>query len=162
MGVDTTLTLPPQTSVRDVATVFGILLGHEKVQMPLGTIDRGWAVRVPAVDINPAPNIPACVYITEPGDFHLYHFEFNNAGHRGMMRRSTPYNIALWCAMADVFGGTVDFNDCDEEFADYVVEPPHAERPESDEAWQAWQERLWSVEPLPKNAGSKFKAVAAY
>jgi len=164
MGVDTKLTLPPQTRVGDVATALGILLGNPKEQRPLyGTrLDTGWFVEVPATSIEAISTIPECVHIRLPRERDLYHFEFGNRGNRGLMRRSTPYNIALFCALADIFGGTVDFNDCDSEDADYVVEPPHEERPDDDEPWQAWQERLWAIEPLPKDAGSKFKAVAAY
>ncbi len=65
----------------------------------------------------------------------------------------SPGNIRLLKALADFFGGKVDFDDCDDVEFDYVVEDKKDEDncPEDGEAWTNLQERFLTIKPLKKS-----------
>jgi len=179
MGIDCTFTIPAPAQLRDVADVLAALLGCPVERRPLG--DGSTYAHVAGVtfqqygtpDGDPdrpvvayAPSLPSCVSIEiatpdGPRSF-LYHYEWDAMGNRGIMPRATAANIALCVAACDFFGGSVDFNDCDDVGEDYrqpVREDIHAS---DGQPWQAFQDRKLAVQPLTPSDIARFSPVAAY
>ena len=165
MGVDAEVLLPAHVRVQDVAEVVGKLLGHESTLRPAGGVD------VKQVEVVSIPEIPSCAWLRgydNTGDERcttfsvLYHFESED-GRRIIMRRSRAEYIALLRRLADFFGGTVDYQDCDAEGADYCVERPLEESAPTDgEAWFAFQKRIHELTPLGEEEIAACVGFAAY
>src|ERR1039458_4914350 len=131
MGIDTDLYLPPYVEVRDVATAIGILLGEPHELAPLGQdVTHCKVENVTIRSYGENTYLPECCRIHVGTREFMYHFAFStpgdplhNRGWHGMILRSSSPNIALFVALANFFGGVVDFNDCDEADVDRRVEP---------------------------------------
>jgi hypothetical protein len=168
MGVDCRLEMPGYVEVRDVAKAIGKLLGCKSIQEELGW---GRPTRVDGVRVRNSSVVGlAEIDVVTPvlRWLLLYHFQ-GNGGTRAILMRSRAKHIALLKRLADVFGGTVDFDDCDETRADHVA----PERPEkfcfggddpdaSSAAWTAWQDELHAMEPLTEDEIAAFEQYAAY
>lgn len=163
MGVDCKIYLSSRVRIGDAARAIGILLGCEKRKAPLG--GDGWHVVVEGVKTRPS-SMAECAEIhveTKNGPrFFLWHWEFGTAGQRGIMPRSTGTNIALCKALADCFGGVVDYNDCDSADGDYYVEERFDCVGEDDAAFYRMQERLMSLEPLSELVVQQHVKTSAY
>lgn len=62
--------------------------------------------------------------------------------------RSTAFWIAVAKKLVDVFGGVVDFNDCDEKDNDYVVPEQQCMAAVDGNPWRERQARLDAVTPV--------------
>lgn len=161
MGVDCRIYLSSRANVRDVATAIAILLGQKVEKRPLGS--DGWHVVVDGVKVYGIENLPECCHIKVAERWFLFHFEFGRgSGQRGIMPRSTPSNIALCKRLADFFGGTVAYNDCDSNRADYFVEERFDILGEDDEAFYRKQERFLKIVPLTKGEIAECVRHSAY
>lgn len=163
MGVDTWVKLPPQTRIGDVANAMGILLGKKKHwfhstgngngQRVKEMTDSGW-VEVEGVKVGKEMPVEGCVNITIDGwGQTLYHFENSDDqdGSRLMGGGCYGQRIALYRALVDVFGGEIDYNDCDCVDVDYKKKSPYWSTGKySDEKYQARQKALWNLKPLSK------------
>jgi hypothetical protein len=173
MGVDCLIRLNSRCRLRDVADVIGILSGlkPERRHFASGT---GWGVEVKGVSVK-STCVPEMAEIRivaggedalvdgELAHFVMFHWEGDNGG-RVLSQPSTPF----WCALAkrlvDVFGGSVDFNDCDGSEEDYRADPPTEYDPlaSDDTPWYVWQERQMGLKPLTKKKLKAGRRVAAY
>lgn len=152
MSIDLNLRLPPNVRVRDVAKVIGKLLGAPARQSEGYYVDvEGYYVDVEGVKVDSI--------------WPLYHFEHGNW--RLIILRSTPKHIALARAIADFFGGEVDYSDVEASRGgggDYVVPSKSDEEnhPTDGEPWYSLQNRILTLKPLSKKSVEACKGFAAY
>jgi hypothetical protein len=168
MGVDATIRLPEDVRVTDVADVMGILAGLPFTQEPL--TGGGSYVKVKGVKVETS-GCPEMVIIQltgnlvdgEPIHTAFYHFESDDGKGRQVGVRSTPFWIALGRQLAAFFGGSMDYNDCDEVDVNYVADKPRADnRHTSNGAWVAFQEDLAKIQPLTEYDLNRAREFAAY
>ena len=160
MGVDTKLTLVPDVRVRDVALVIGALQGDVPKKH---TTHRGtfWAENNAIVES--IDGMPTCCLIITDKSRLLYQYEWGQNGEHGTMARSTSDNIALFVEVARFFGGSVDFNDCDNSDVDFSFPRPRiTNSPEDGRAWKDFQHRLLGVQPLTDKQTTPYQEFAAY
>jgi len=120
MGVDTRITLPGNVRVQEVADVIGILAGLEPRKRRFD--DKSFHVTVPGVKITPthAPYVVEIQLVPENGalvDGEMYHsvlFFFEDKGTDKLMNPpSTAFWISIGRNIVNLFGGEIDYNDCD-------------------------------------------------
>lgn len=153
MSIDCRISLPCNVRIRAVAKVLAALLGHpgEKMQLP-GT-RPSWAASFPIVKLKSADiGDPSVAWIEINDRMFLFHFELRG-GRKGILLPKSHENIRLFKALADFFGGKVDFDDCDDVEFDYIVKDKKDEQncPEDGEAWTNLQERFLAIKPLKKS-----------
>lgn len=167
MGIDTKISLPPNVRVSDVASVIGVLRGLPVVLEPIGSDGSSYA-KVDGVRVLGHENIAQMARIElsrdgEPFDSYFFHFE-SRGGRRLIGGRARAETIALCRALADFFGGVVDYADCDEEGANYVVpDKSDAENhPDDGEEWASLQRRIAGLSSITKTEIRGCKDFAAY
>lgn len=180
MGVDTVLRLPVGTQIGDVANAIGILLGKKKHWMALTSmasraeerpepVERGY-VEVEGVSFTTSDRQPGCVTINIAdsnnilggGWWFFYHFEGKYGGPE-MRGGARPARITLHRRLAFLFGGTVDYQDCDSVEVDYKQgAPAWTLRSHEDEFFYQKQLDLWNTTPLTKAEIKQYSAAAAY
>lgn len=158
MGVDTRIYLPGVVSIEDASNVVGIAAGLHAFRLDLdhhGT----WGVRVIGVTVTGIPYLPRCAEIHLVGPmvdgstkhFVLWHWEGGHGTDRLLMPRSTPFWQAIGRTLVEFFGGTLDLCDCDDKSDDLVIPNQYPDGLPSDgEPWQAFQEKIFNVRPIPK------------
>jgi hypothetical protein len=172
MTIDAVLNLPGNVRFQDVKEVLTQLYGGEDepvmyflpgsdftcgelfVSTEVEYDDQSSALHVePGVDVRLLDVHEKKSAFTASCDRYFWSFEGEN-GTRRMHRISNPWSIAVFKALADFFGGTVDFDDSDSSFADHVVEPKSHELncPTDGAPWQSLMERIAAVKPLDKGA----------
>lgn len=168
MSVSTWVYLPPGVNVEDVARAIGILLGKEKT---LDALSNGmnYLAGVKGVRLHDSKAGPQCCII-DIGDipkeygngwwFH-YHFELAN-GQRGLGGGSRAARIALHRRLVELFGGSVDYNDCDETKRNYSKKVPWWVGKEHDRAFEARQKALLSLTPITQDEINKCQKYSAY
>lgn len=179
MGVDTSISLSPQATLREVADVIGILLGNKKTWTGFNKNadpESGY-VKVDEVKVAGAPNLPECADIdiycpnaapsakTNGNDHRhfLYHFEFGDSGRRGLLPRAAAANIAIGVALIKFFGGKIDYQDCDEvEINESYPAPNDIKHRSNDRCFDSIQRRMMALEPLTEEEISKYQKYAAY
>lgn len=164
MGVDCKYTIPAQARLRDVADVAGILLGCKVTEESLGS-GRSTYAKVHGITYRTSDDMPECIRIVYPDSCQLallYHYEWDLFGNHGIMPRSRARNIALCVALCDFFGGSVDFNDYDDDKDDHSAHIPDDIHAEDGDEWDAFQQRKLSVQPLTKQQIRKYEHVAVY
>ncbi len=154
MGVDIRCVLPGNVRVDDVAKVIGIAVGlkPEYRKFNMGNSDGG-ATYVDGITVNAAGSVDT-VQINFDGRYALYFFEPDIAiGKRLFYPKSTPFWIAACKRLVDFFGGTIDYNDCDEKAVDYRVKAKSNSEncPSDDEPWETFQQRLLTVPRIHKS-----------
>lgn len=171
MGVDVRLMIPAPARIRDVADVLAALLGCPVVRQDHGH-GGSWSANcwgdVAFYRSENADDLiqPECVWINinapdDPRSF-LYFFEWDAMGNHGLFPRSTASNIALCVAICDFFGGTVDFNDCDDVEVDYRQPVREDIHPHGGMPWENFQNRKLAIQPLTVADVVRYQSVAAY
>lgn len=165
MGVDCVITLPERTRARDVARVIGVLAGLPAELKKFDSCDSFY-LDVQGIKLQPA-SVAECAEIvwTDPvsgdGRYVLYHFEPEHGG-RLMLPRSTPF----WCAVAvklvTLFGGSVDFQDCDDVEIDFQASINPLISASDGLEWEQWHKAMLDVGPLTAADIDKGRAVCAY
>ena len=156
MGVDTRIRLPGDVRVRDVADVIGILAGRK---VSWGGSGKSRWVEVEGVTVESAQGVPQCANIQiTPGDgvrpdhiYVLYHFEDDEGNGRVLCPRSTPFWVAVGKRLVQFFGGTVDYQDCDDVEVDFKADKPRSRNNPSDgKPWDDFQAEKAAIVPLTK------------
>ena len=164
MGIDAKLTLPPGTRVCDLADATGALLGckiDSEARYCPDVIGPEFTSEAFAGSVLSKIRIPSDVIPWEWGTHLLVHHEWgSDSRHRpfgpgsiGIMSDAMPFNVVLLRRLADIFGGSVDHDDCDENDEDYRVEPPEVMRawlndPYTNELWRAMKNAI-SIDIVP-------------
>lgn len=166
MGVDTSILLPNNVRVRDVADVIGILVGKKAEKQYFNTSGSGWATHVEGVKVKPS-SIPECADINIEGPFSddvipyrngqvglyvLYHFEPEYDG-RLLYPRMSNFWVAVGKRLVQFFGGQVDYNDCDAVEINFRRRPKSRKMnaPSDGSSWYDFQERLLKLKPLTRD-----------
>jgi hypothetical protein len=167
MGVDAKVNLDPRTEVRKVSEVLGKILGCESSIQPLpgGGGEYHIYVDVQGAKVRPSNEVTCCYIDVDNGRGYahsfLYHFEGYDGG-RLIMGGSTATNIAIFRRLADFFGGTVDYNDCDSKKVNYRCQPLPFAFADDDEDWAKLQREINGVQPLTLHEVKKFDRYAGY
>ncbi len=161
MGVDCRIYLPAKVRIHDVADVLAALHGCEVTKRVFSGTSGGWAAHVFGVEVE-CGFVVSCAHIKFQDRWFLYHFEFHNDGTRGIMPRSTASNIAAMKALADFFGGRVEYADCDDSNCDYYVDEQEDIAASDGDGWYRLQERKLAVKPLTKEQIAECEQFAAY
>ncbi len=155
MGIDVKVKLPSNVSFRNVSKAIAIILGAKPRLAPLGNGGKVTDVPDGVITLNDN-SVTSCQSFNvnvpdRPNRWFLYHYEYGNAGHRGLsFNARNPSNIDLAKAIVDFFGGDVDFDDCDDVECDYSV-PAKSDlenHPEDNEEWDDLQHRLMAIKPI--------------
>lgn len=171
MGVDCQIRLPGNVKVGYVSEVIGISAGLTAFMSPLSGCKGATHVTVPDVKVVGNLAIPTCCDIALTGRSidgqvnHnvLYHMEPYGGG-RLLMPRSTAFWISIGIRLVDFFGGSIDYQDCDDIDEDYAVEEKTdlMNCPEDGEEWQDLQNRIFSLKPIGKKELNRCDKLAAY
>lgn len=156
MGTDCVVTLPHRTRVEDVRTVLAALLGFKVTRQDLG--NGGWAAHCEpnVVSLLSCGSMPQCCTISwrdapNPA-LHRSHgsifYHFENKDGRWLSMGCHPTAIAIASALVSFFGGSADFNDCDDSEDDFVVPERTDIHAEDGKEWHDLQARLLAVRPL--------------
>ncbi len=177
MGVDCKILLPAAAQIRDVADVLGALAGFPMHKRHFGPPLDGWIAgrdyRDENVVVKPysdSSSLIAHMQIVingesvdgENGHQVMYHFEGSRKGEHLLMPRSTDFWIAIGKGLVDFFGGTVDYNDCDDSDVDYQQPERSDIHAEDGEEWTEFQERKLAVKPLTKEQLAECRKEASY
>lgn len=150
MGVNTVIRLPDNVQVRDVAIAIGILAGKEPQKVVFDAKEKAWYTKVKEVSIQGIKDRPGCAWLIVEGldrIQELYHFEGNPG------RLLMPHYSGFWTAMGkrlvDLFGGTVDYNDCDNIRVDYSVPEQSCQMATVQEKrWYDLEQVLYDLSPI--------------
>ena len=158
MGISCIVNLPSNVRVVDVANVLGVLAGLKPVRKEItGANPDSVFVCVLGVKVS-STAIPqaALIELSAPGEpmvdrevYHStwYHFESPEGG-RVLSGPATAFWIAAFRGLADFFGGTVDYNDCDDSDVDYEVPESANNSPTDGSRWNSFQRKVLNLEPL--------------
>lgn len=159
MGANTIIVLPYNVRARDVATVIGVAAG-----MPTQWDEKGrWIKNDVVVEHGVSYDT---VKILFDGRYGLYFFETSD--HEG--RVFYPGSSAFWSLigkrLVDVFGGSVVYNDCDEndgKIPNYSKPwRSFAENcPRGDEPWMDLQNRMLNVPRISADEMASFKGAGS-
>lgn len=74
-------------------------------------------------------------------------------GGRLMMPPSTNFWVAIGKRLVQFFGGSIDYNDCDDVDVNFRRRnnPRHLNSPTDRDAWYKFQNRLLKLKPLTRN-----------
>jgi hypothetical protein len=171
MGVDCTINLPSNVRLQKVAEVVAIAAGMEPIKQPLNSKAHpdAWYVSVPGLIVRSSCVVTcADIIFQHNGEQHyvMYHFEpgDESRGGRLLMPRSTPFWICVAKRLIDLFGGWVDYQDCDSSYRDYERPPKNdaSNCPSDGVHWQKLQERIFSVQPVTEEELTANQKFAAY
>lgn len=173
MGVDVKINLPDNVRVKDVAYIIGIAAGcpiqWEKTEHDP---DHSW-LRVRGVEVKGTSSVEmAEISIRSTGhllvdgeDMHylFYHFESSRGG-RSLGPRSTAFWLAVAHRLVDFFGGSIDYQDCDDVEVDYSrpKKPRRLNSPEDGDDYWNFYKRLSEVKPITEEEMQHFDKLAAY
>src|SRR5581483_9606267 len=128
MSVDCHITLPDNVRVDNVADVIGIAAGLKPVWEYSDNGKHKW-VKVRGVEARSSGVVPGMALISIRSTGHLlvdgedqhsgyYHFEACHDG-RLLSVTSTAFWIAVGHRLVDFFGGSIDYQDCDDVEVNY-------------------------------------------
>ena len=152
MSVDSKLYLPPTTRLRDFAQVLGILLGCGVRQIRLDNQRPDDDSVFLEVTNPPTFNGSNETLVCSIGGF--WHWEPDDSpipGARLFTCRMKDNRRPVLVALADVFGGLLDFNDCDAVDVDHLgtlYRKPYRPDATDGEEWDTWQRYKLALEPI--------------
>lgn len=177
MGVNTKIRLPHDVQVGDVARVAGILAGlpYEMYDyIEYGKVKCRW-VKVPLASVTTCNGTPTMCNVVlnaptidgEDSHHSYYHFEDTDvrSSREGRLfsPSSTPFWIAVGVGLAKFFGGTVDFNDCDEVRTNVSFPKPRRKNnPQDGKEWTKYQREMFAVRPLELRDLRRYQKKAGY
>ena len=174
MGVNTKILINSKARLKDVANVMGILAGLEATKIPFQDND-GYYIRVNGVKTESCEHMPECCMINliapegktlidgEKSHFVMWHWETFSDFHL-MMPRSSGFWIAMGKALIEIFGGQIDFNDCDDIDVDMKSKGKFDSEDylETNEAFYKMQEFKLNLKSLTKKDLDNCYELSAY
>jgi hypothetical protein len=166
MSVSCHVLLPARARINDVAQVMGILAGLKPrreiyVTVSGATVDPSRCL-APMVEI--ILREPEGKALIDGAAVHTcyYHFE-GRGGKRLLGMPSTDFWTAIAKRLVDFFGGSVDYNDCDEVKIDYEKPTRRVIDAEDGLPWQRFETAKFNVTPLTlEDLVAARRAYAAY
>ena len=150
MGCDSKLYLPPSTTLDDFAEVLGILLGHEATIYTIAG-SSGVFVEVKDGPHFESTSIPTMARLDIGGTWHWENPESPIPGARCFLCSTQEHRRPVLLVLADIFGGMLDFNDCDNIDYDYVgslYNKPYRPDATDDAGWDQWQRYKLTIRPV--------------
>ena len=174
MTVDSSVMLPSDVPVRDIAMVLGIAMGARVDAGMRGRSGRGYF----GVDVHPTKDVPERLYKVRPGpssvpdmlDIGPYTLMFNHRYggkiytlvHAG----SNAMAISLFRKLAQTFGGIVELSDSSGKSETYKRPAATMDKdgltPGDDPGWTLYQKHMAAVEPVTYAELMDADKVAAY
>ena len=164
MGTDCKIYLPSNVQVDYVASAIGVLSGLKPKKKYFDKQHDGWAVDVPGVGVENTttsvsmvnimishPNMSMPLVDGEYSHHVRYFFEGTDPDGkpcRTLMPRSTAYWISIGRGLLKLFGGKIDYNDCDDIEINEKLPPWKHSSAEDGEPWYALQNRILNIKPL--------------
>ena len=156
MGVDAKLTLSPGTGIYDVSRLIARLTNVGTRTIPSTVLGCDNIDTTGHWSIDPTGWQYRSI---------LFQYEWwydgtppRAPGSPGFMMRSSAQNIALMVRIGEFFGGSIDFNDCDDRAVDvqwtYVRDPS--------ETFEQRQTAIGLVKPITRGQAASYESVAAY
>lgn len=167
MGVDCKINLPDNVSIKNVASVIGAVCGCPAKKVPLN--NTSWYAEVSGVVVLPTAIVEmARIQILRTtldgvsGHEVFYHFECRCG--RLLSPKSTAFWIAVGRRLVEFFGGTMDYNDCDDLECDYRVPGKTGEdnSPQDGVPWHVFQQRILDIKPITEEEWRGCDQYAAY
>lgn len=164
MGADTRILIPTGSRIGDVSNVIGVAVGLEKSLATLS--ENSIYLKVDGVNHKPS-SLSECAHIAwhYENENHSILFHFQPSGspdHLLLMPRSTAFSICLGKRLVDVFGGFVDYNDCDDIDVDYSVDNNPLRLATDGEEWDKWQKFMHSFDEITDAELESAKILSAY
>ena len=173
MSVSTSISLPGSVQAREVAIVIGAALGFPLRREKLG--GGGSYTECREVDLI-CSGQPGLALVRVPsfkigresfrGQSFLYHYEWESGPEkgkgRGMLPNSNPLAIMIGRRLVSFFGGSLIYQDGNYDTPDFAVPEAPDLLHEDDPEWTAFQERLFSVQPITPAELNAAKEWAAY
>jgi hypothetical protein len=150
MGCDSHLYLPHTAKQRDVADVLGILIGCKAERYSIDT-SNGVFVRV--ID-GPRFQNTSVVGMSQLSIGGFWHWECDGnepiPGARTFSCSRQEHRRPILEALASIFGGVLDFDDCDDTDIDFDGRgyKPYNPAATDDAAWDAWQTIKLGIAPV--------------
>lgn len=157
MSQNTHILLPSEARPEDVLRVLGLLCGKLGRLVPL-TSDS-IHLEVDEVKLEALVNQFGCGRLIVDGVCSLFCIASSQHGMRGDYAVKTGMWISCPCTdfyqklgveLVRFFGGEVDFNDCDSVDIDFAWAMADDLMAVNGKAWEDFQKRMFSVQPLPK------------
>lgn len=160
MSVDTILTLPANVHVRDVLEVLLRLYGDQArpIQLRAPYLFEAWGVQGKLSCASRADiHIPTRGVFESQSrrGFDLFAWNFEGEGGNRTLKRlgfdeDFPWPVDLFKALADFFGGYIDFRDDDDIEKDYEVpfKTKLENRPDEDPHHALFMARIEAVQPI--------------
>ena len=159
MGIDTIIKLPTSVGIENVANTIGALAGLPVVKIPLG--QNSYYAKTQGVCIEHT-SVPYMQKICLEGNlidgqnYHYVLYFFESSSWDGILLNppSTNFWVAVAKRLVDIFGGEVDYNDCDDIKADYTNSKfgtIDENRPSGGESWKKFQDMLLNIKPITQN-----------
>ena len=154
MGCDSKLQFPTHTKHESFTDVLGALLG---AKIEKRVFDGGYSAHVePLVKLRKTDVDAAYYTVIVDGKIGGHWFfdasDYNPFGTGPMFMCATgEHRRAVLEALCDIFGGALDFNDCDGVEFDYHVAVnnlPYRPNATDGKAWEQWQDKKLSVEAI--------------
>lgn len=163
MGVGCRILLPGNVRIRDVCSVIAVAVGFEPSVEPL--TKTGVSTRVKGVTAKASTDTMPDFLTVQFDNRHCY-FSYEPTDVNPGGRTLNPKSTAFWCLvgqrLVDVFGGKVDYNDCDDIAFDYVKRNRSNAMncPNDGDEWNALQYRIANVPPITEQEFRAFKGAA--
>lgn len=171
MGVDAVVYLPADVRVKNVALVLGALTGHKIEKYTYnGHGQSGYWAECKDVKVEVGFSFPELVYIILPhtndpkGENHFVSYFFEDKrGYKVLYPRSTPYWLAVSKKLVTFFGGTLDYQDCDDVAVDFKARKPRkSNSPENDKPWTDFHDAILALTPVTPDEIEEMRQFAAY
>ena len=154
MSTQTIISLPGNVRITSAALVIAKLLGCPSRYEPInpGQPHYGMVTRVDGITIGNMLDAPqvAWIRLETPQGIRRYTYLFESHGtDKHVTSPQEPEIIRVGIGLVDFFGGVVDFDDSDLNFADYKVRPKSnsSNQPQSDRDWLRLQRRIHALTP---------------
>lgn len=178
MGINVSCNLSYGSRIRNIATVAAALLGSEVKHEPINGSDGIFArakgfklthaseseVTLAYIVLDCTNDSPAARAIRQSDGvkYHLlYHFEGEHGGPL-VAPACTAAKIALCAGLVNFFGGTCDFNDCDNTAVNLKVSRRKDILASNDPMWSVFQQRMIDVKPITAEDIKQYEKYASY
>lgn len=169
MGVDVRLYLYRSADLKDVANALSILAGNDPNPQPIRGGGKSWEYPQPKVEIKNSGDLSPTMWTiqfnseqTDPhNQVHFTYVHLTSDHGFGFVASppSTPWWIAVCRRLVDLFGGALDYNDCDLSEADYFrFETPI----DHDALYVARQRAILDLKPVTGPEIEACRGFAAY
>jgi hypothetical protein len=170
MGVDCKIHIPADVKLRDLEVAMGVAAGFCKEKKACG---NSFYVKIEGVKVKGSEMFPMCPTIVLEqqtldkitGHHVMYHLEDSetHGKFKLLMPRSTPFWIAMGVKLVTIFGGYIDYNDCDEIKSDFKRKKPRKFNDPGDGVeWEELQQALWDIKPITQEDLVAVRGYASY